>query len=158
MNAHASTSTTTDGSITSLPVKGGKGAPDKFKGDYRDVETFLDHFEALCDEKRVKRDEYKCKGLVRYCSRRVHETLEGLPSYSKKDYAQFRTDFVNLYDSDREKQRYRHKDLHALIKKWRKRKINDLATFKRYQLEYLRIGGWLLKNKKIVDSEHRRWC
>ena len=32
-----------------------------------------------------------------------------------------------------------------------------METFKRYHLAYLRVGGWLLKNKKIVESEHRRW-
>lgn len=146
-----------EGTITSLPTRSGKGAPDIFKGDYRDVEQFLDHFEALCDEKNVVKEEYKCKGLVRYCSRDVRETLEGLEAFTNKNYTDFRKAFIYHYDKDRERQRYRLKDLYALAQKWRKRKVENLETFKRYHLRYLRIGGWLLKNKKIVDSEHRRW-
>ena len=153
----STTSSKPEGTITSLPVKGGKGAPDTFKGNYRDVETFLDHFEALCAERNVIKDEHKCKGFLRYCSTTVRETLEGLKAYTSKNYAEFRKEFIYHYDKDREKQRYKLKDLYALVKKWKERKIKNLETFKKYHLAYLRIGGWLLKNKKIVESEHRRW-
>ena len=153
----STTNSKPEGTITSLPVKGGKGAPDTFKGSYRDVEMFLDHFEALCAERNVIKDEHKCKGFLRYCSTTVRETLEGLKSYTNKNYAEFRKEFIYHYDKDREKQRYKLKDLYALVKKWKERKIKNLQTFKKYHLAYLRVGGWLLKNKKIVDSEHRRW-
>ena len=146
-----------EGTITSLPTRNGKGAPDIFKGDYRDVEQFLDHFEALCDEKNVVKGEHKCKGLVRYCSREVRETLEGLQAFTDKHYDDFKKEFIYHYDKDREKQRYKLKDLYSLARKWRERKIENLETFKRYHLKYLRIGGWLLKHKKLVESEHRRW-
>ena len=149
--------TQVSGTITSLPVKGGKGAPDTFKGDYRDVEPFLDHFEALCAERNVTKDEVKCLGFVRYCSSTVRETLQGLKAFTDKNYSEFRDEFVYHYDRDREKQRYKLKDLYALVKKWKERKIRNLETFKKYHLAYLRVGGWLLKNKKIVESEHRRW-
>ena len=89
-----------EGTITSLPVRKGKGAPDTFKGDYRDIEHFLDHFEALCEERNVKKGEYKCKGLMRYCSRDVRETMEGLKSYTELDYTDFKRDFIYHYDKD----------------------------------------------------------
>jgi len=146
-----------EGTITSLPGKGAKGAPDTFDGDYRDIDTFLDHFETLCAEKNVIKGEYKCKGLVRYCSRTIREALTGLKSYTDQDYDEFRKDFIYYFDKDREKQRFRLQDLYKLARKWKDRKIDSLATFKKYHLQYLRIGGWLLMNKKIVDSEHRRW-
>lgn len=148
---------TPEGTITSLPVRKGKGAPDTFKGDFRDIEIFLDNFEALCTEKNVIKDEYKCKGLVRYCSREVRETLEGLKSYSDKDYSTFKSDIIYYYDKDRERQRYRMKDIHLLVKKWKEKRIDNLETFKKYHLKYLKIGGWLLRHKKITEPEHRRW-
>ena len=146
-----------EGTITSLPVRKGKGAPETFKGDYRDIEVFLDHFEALCAEKNIKKDEYKCKGLIRYCSREVRETLEGLQSFTSKNYTLFREDIIYHYDKDRERQRYRMKDLHKLVTKWEGRKIENLETFKKYHLKYLKVGGWLLKNNKLTESEHRKW-
>jgi hypothetical protein len=146
-----------EGTITSLPVRKGKGAPDIFKGDFRDIEPFLDHLEALIAEKNIVKDEYKCRGLVRYCSREVRETLEGLKSFTDKDYNAFKRDFIYHYDKDRERQRYKIKDLHALVKKWSGKKISNLETFKKYHLKYLKIGGWLLKHKKILDQEHRKW-
>ena len=146
-----------EGTITSLPVRKGKGAPDTFKGDYRDIEPFLDHFEALCAEKNVSKDEYKCRGLLRYCSREVRETLEGLKSYSDKNYKDFQADFIYHYDKDRERQRYKVKDLHSLVRKWQEKKVGNLETFKKYHLKYLKIGGWLLKHHKITDAEHRKW-
>lgn len=152
-----SNSTAPEGTITSLPVKKGKGAPDTFKGDFRDIGSFIDHFETLCKEKNVVGDKYKCRGLVRYCSREVRETLEGLKSYLDKDYPSFKRDFIYHYDKDRETQRYKLKDLHALVRKWREKKIGNLETFKKYHLKYLRVGGWLLKNKKITDLKHRKW-
>jgi len=135
------TQTPPEGTITSLPVKKGKGAPDTFKGDFRDIEPCLDHFNTLCEERKVKKDEYKCRGFVKYCSREVREMLEGLKSYS---------------DKDRERQRYKLKDLHALVRKWREKKIGNLETFKKCHLKYLKIGGWLLKHKKITDADHRK--
>jgi len=123
-----------EGTITSLPVRKSKSAPDTFKGDYRDIGIFWDHFEVLCDEKNVLRDEHKCNGLVRYCSRGVRETLEGLKAFTDKDYNELKREFIDLYDKDREKKRYRLKDLQALVKKWKKKKITNLETFKRYSM------------------------
>jgi hypothetical protein len=145
------------GTVTSLPVRKGKGVPDTFKGDYRDIDMFLDHFEALCAERNVTGDADKCKGLLRYCLRDVREALEALKSYSDKKYSDLRKDFIYFYDQERESQRYRLKDLQELVRKWKDKRIEDLETFKKYHLKYQRIGGWLLKHKRLGESEHRRW-
>ena len=146
-----------EGTITSLPGKEGKGAPDTFGGDYEDIEEFLDHFEVLCDEKNVIKDEYKCKGLVRYCRRGVKETLKSLKAYTDMNYAELKKEFIEYYDQERTKQRYKLKHLRELVEKWKGRKIEDLETFKKYQLAFVRVGGWLLQHKKIVESEHQRF-
>ena len=146
-----------EGTITSLPGKEGKGAPETFEGDYEDIEEFLDHFEVLCDEKNVIKDEYKCKGLVRYCRRGVKETLKSLKAYTDMNYAELKKEFIEYYDQERTKQRYKLKHLRELVEKWKGRKIEDLETFKKYQLAFVRVGGWLLQHKKIVESEHRRF-
>ena len=123
----------------------------------RHLRETIDHFEVLCDEKNVIKDEYKCKGLVRYCRRGVKETLKSLKAYTDMNYAELKKEFIEYYDQERTKQRYKLKHLRELVEKWKGRKIEDLETFKKYQLAFVRVGGWLLQHKKIVESEHRRF-
>ena len=157
MATGSTTGSRPEGTITSLPTEEGKGAPDEFTGDSRDIKTFLDHFEALCAEKNVLRGEYKCKGLVRYCDAEMRETLQSLKAYTDMNYDELKKEIIEYYDLDWQKQWYKLRHLQVLVKKWGKRKIKSLEKFKKYQLEYLRIGGWLLKHRKIVETEHQRW-
>ena len=46
---------TPEGTITSLPVRKGKGAPDTFKGDFRDIEIFLDHLKLYVQRRMLSR-------------------------------------------------------------------------------------------------------
>ena len=157
MATGSTTGSRPEGTITSLPTKEGKGAPDEFTGSSREIETFLDHFEALCAEKNVQKGEYKCRGLVRYCDAKTRETLQSLKAYTDMNYDELKKEIIEYYDQDLQKQRYKLRHLRELAKKWQKRKIEDIGMFKKYQIQYLRIGGWLLKNGKIVEAEHRRW-
>ena len=79
-------------SILDLPVLGGKGSPKKFRGDHSKVATFLDHYDQICTQYNLILDRDRCRAMLRYCSRKVRETIEGLDSYRNPNYVQIKLD------------------------------------------------------------------
>ena len=81
--------TTNATGVHNLPVPGSKSAPKKFKGKFSDVKPFLKHYEKLCMQKGIVDEEEKIQNLTQYCSRKVREFLEGLPSYTDENWEAF---------------------------------------------------------------------
>ena len=141
-------------SILDLPVLGGKGSPKKFQGDHTRIATFLDHHDQLCTQYNLIADSDKCKAMLRYCSRKVRETIEGLNSYQNPDYRRLREDLLELYDDELLKKRFKKRDLEQFLRSSRKRKIRTLGDFRRFEREFIRIGGWLRNEAKISDNDY----
>ena len=67
-----------------LPSPGTKGAPKKFTGDYSEVNKFIEAYERVCRQNKVSTDQDKVENITQYCSRSVHQFIEGLQSYQDK--------------------------------------------------------------------------
>src|SRR5579871_5371091 len=146
-------STTTTLSVLDLPTRGTKAAPPTFKGDYTRVQAFVDHYERLLHRCNVTDDGEKCKSVLQYCSNRVRQTIEGMPDYITPDWARLKDNILQFYDAERNDLRFSKRDLQALIRITRGQPIKSLKDFRRYQQEFIRIGGWLLGKKKITNEE-----
>ncbi|KAF9030233.1 hypothetical protein BDZ89DRAFT_949931 [Hymenopellis radicata] len=135
-----------------LPPLGSKSAPTKFAGNYEDVKTFLRRYDRLCNAYNV-RDAEKCERIIDYCSRSVVRLIESLQSYRDNDWAQLYEDLLEFYDADLKETRYNVRDIRKLAKKWYKKKIPNLRTWKKYQREFITISGWLVSKRKLTMDE-----
>ena len=104
-----------------LPVPGSKNAPKKFKGKFSEIKLFIKHYEKLCVQKKVTDPKEKIENLTQYCSRKVREFMEGLPSYSGDDWEIFSQNLLEYYDADRDTKHYKRGDLEAFCKQMRYR-------------------------------------
>ena len=116
-------------SILDLPVLGGKGSPKKFRGDHAKVATFLDHYDQLCTQFNLVSEQDQCKAMLRYCGRKVRETIEGLSSYRNPDYVQLKMDMLQIYDNKKLRKRFKRRDLEHFLKYSQKKKIQTLSDF-----------------------------
>lgn len=138
-----------------LPIVGTKGAPKKFKGKSNEVESFLHHYEKLCAKWNVTSANDRIQNITQYCSRPVREFLEGLTSYTSSDWAKFKKDFKEFFNADRDDQRFCYKDLEKFTTTARrKHSIKDLATWRKYSRELIRIAGWLYTHGKIDNKQY----
>ena len=150
----SATMTTTMLGPNSLPILGQKGAPEKFRGRYDKVKTFIRHYEKLCALKAVTDAKDKIENITQYCSRNVREFMEGLPSYSQASWEIFAHDVLKFFDAERDARRYRVKDLESYVINTRsKSTFKNLATWKSYNRGFIRIAGWLVQKKKIDDED-----
>ena len=102
LNPSNSGTTTTPAvvSYTKLPPIRTKAALRTFKRSHWKLNTFLDHYNQICVKNKVTDDTNKCKGLIRYCSDDVVDTIESLDAYIKKDFLALIQEIQWLYDGD----------------------------------------------------------
>ena len=141
---------------TSLPLPGHRQAPPKFKGDYRDLERFITHFDHVCAQFNVIDDDQKCLGIVRYCSHDVADIIEALDAYKKKDYSALVKKIKWHLDEGRKETEFDLEHLEEVVEYWQDKVIRDLETFKEYELDFLRVAGQLKTQNHISDQEYDR--
>jgi hypothetical protein len=143
--------------ILDLPTRRTKSAPDTFRGDYTKVQDFIDHYERLLHRCNVTSDREKCKSITQYCSKKVAQTIEGMPDYIKPDWDQLKDSILEFYDAERNNLRFNKGQLRALAKSSSEFVISSLKDFRKYQQEYIRIAGWLLGQQKIEEKDFNRY-
>ncbi|KAH7918693.1 hypothetical protein BV22DRAFT_1051569 [Leucogyrophana mollusca] len=141
-------------SALTLPHPGTKQLPKMFKGEYSQVKKFLKHYEKLCDQHRVTLQTEKCENLTQYCSTKVADFIEVLPSYTAKDWHQLKANILEFYDADLDSKHYTAKDLVSFVKSSKEKKIKNLSQWKKYTRDFTMIAGWLLANNKVTADEH----
>ncbi|KAJ7588176.1 hypothetical protein C8J56DRAFT_1050236 [Mycena floridula] len=137
-----------------MPLPPNKGAPKKFRGDYAYVRKFLKQYVQLCRAYNVTSEQEKCEKLLDYVSSRVGKFIESNSNYINKDWDELEKDLLHYYDAERVDTRYALKDLVLLTDKWAKKDMSDLATYKRYSIEFHTIAGWLVM-KDMLTIRHR---
>ena len=140
--------------LLNMPIPGSRLAPEKYKGDYSRIRTFISHYELLCDYNNVISGTDKCETIIRYCSTRVRQVILGLPSYTQRDWKSLKEDLLQLYDAERDTKRYRVRDLIKFVKQSKNKSIRDLIKWKKYVRNFIMIAGWLLEQKKISERIH----
>ena len=140
-------------SILDMPLPGTKKAPKKFKGDYRYIRDFLDHYERLLNQCHITNNDEKCAAIRQYCSSAVKETIEGLADYQTPDWTRLKTALLKLYDSERNDQRYSERDLMSFLRISRDTTITSMKQFRNYERSFQRIAGWLKGKGKLTEPE-----
>ena len=140
--------------VLNMPVPKSKLAPETFRGDYAKVKDFIDHYDRLLLQHNVITHKDRCETIIRYCGRRERETIKNIDSYSTPDWTRLREDILKVYDADRDTKRYTVKDVMGFARRRQRRRISDLAAWKKYVRSFLRIAGSLLKNRKLTTDEH----
>jgi len=144
-------------SILDMPILGTKQAPKKFKGDYRHVEDFINHYERLLQRCNVTDEKEKCHNLRQYCSSVVKETIEGMQDYITPDWTKLKAMILKFYDAERNEQRYTERDLTAFVRVTRNQQVSSVNGFRTYQRSFCRVGGWLRNQGKITDTQFQRY-
>lgn len=140
--------------VVNLPIPGTKGAPKKFKGKYSAIRQFINHYEKICAQKAVTDAHEKIENITQYCSRRVREFMEGLPSFSGTNWNLFTQDLLEYFDAERDVKRYTCSNLDSFCKKARKQKRSMRMTlWKQYNRDFIRIAGWLISHRKLTADE-----
>lgn len=137
-----------------MPTPGSKLAPRKFKGKHTEIKDFLKHYERLCAQNHVTSNREKCESITQYCSNKVATFIEALESYTRPDWETLKKDLLMYYDADRSQQRYLPKDLLEFVRKSREQPMRTLTAWKQYCRRYIRIGGFLLSQKRITANDH----
>jgi hypothetical protein len=135
-----------------MPLLGQKSAPAKFHGRYDEVKYFLRHYNQLCKGYNVS-DVEKCERIIDYCSSRVVQLIEALPSYISKNWTKLQADILAYFDADLKETRFIRRDLLSLTRQWKHKNINSLTTWKRYERKFITIAGWLYAKGKITDDQ-----
>ena len=154
--ANMATTTTTTTVVTGpngLPIKGQRGAPTTFTGRFDEIVTFLQHYERVCAQKQVTSDQDLIENLTQYCTRKVREFMEGLPSFKGGVWASFKKDLLKYFDAERDSGRYRISDLEKFVTDARNNKIKSLPTWKTFNRSYIRIAGWLTNHGKLPSRD-----
>ena len=137
-----------------MPLPDTKVAPEKFRGRYTRIRSFLIHYELLLEQHNVHSDKDKCDLIIRYCSRKVTEFIQALTSYGDKKWDKLKEDLLKYYDADLDNKKYRIGDLIKLVKACKEKKLKNLSAWREYGRKFITIGGWLLKKKKLTDEEY----
>ncbi|KAF8837045.1 hypothetical protein BDN67DRAFT_883117, partial [Paxillus ammoniavirescens] len=72
--------------IAHLPQPGSRTAPEKFKGDYTKVRTFVKQYERLLALCNVTNDRDKCENITQYCESKTNRLIEVLKSYQEGNW------------------------------------------------------------------------
>lgn len=144
-------------SVDTMPSPKHKSAPEKFRGGYDKVTEFLASFERLCAQHNVILDSEKCESLLRYCSKREKQTIKNIPFYRSKQWDALKEAILNLYDADLDADRYSEEDVKRFIKKSKTKRIRNLASWKKYSRNFIRIAGSLKSENRISEREYARY-
>src|SRR6266481_2343248 len=138
-----------------LPPPKSKKAPKMFTGHHAEIESFIREFVQMMNLYNIPATE-RFELITRYVSRRVAEVIEALTEYQRKDWDGLKKQLKKLYNHIKVEKRYSEKNLDTFVKEWSRKPLHDLSYFRKYQRDFLHIGGWLLQAQKITDNQYRK--
>ena len=137
-----------------MPIRGTKNAPDTFKGDYRHVESFIDHYNRLLDHYHVTSERDKCHGLLEYCSQGVKDYIQTSPYFMAPDWSELQKDILNVYDAERMNNRVKPKDFYKFVEQSSLGQITNLTQWKKYHRKYISQAGILKSNRALDELQY----
>jgi hypothetical protein len=140
--------------LAQMPIRGSKNAPTTFRGGFKHVEKFVDHYSRLLDFYHVTSEADKCQGILEYCSQDVKDYIQVHPNYLTPDWNKLKEEILAAYDADRMNTRIRFKDFLKLVKQFRQGHITNLSQWKRYHRDYVTKAGFLKQKDRISDKQY----
>ena len=93
-------------SILTMPLPDTKAAPEKFRGRYTRIKSFLIHYKLFLGQINVLSDRDRCELITQYYSQKVTEFIKALPSYTEKKWEKLKEDMLKYYDADLDNKMY----------------------------------------------------
>jgi len=140
--------------LAQMPVRGEKKAPKTFRGHFKQVTPFIDHYNHLLECNNVRTDKDKCHGILEYCSQKVKDFIQINPHYLTPNWSKLQQEILNAYDAERMDTRIRPQDFYAFIEQNAKIRIANLSQWKKYHREYIAKAGFLKQANKLNDTEY----
>ena len=140
--------------LLQMPLRGSKNAPETFKGNYKHVETFIDHYNRLLNYYHVTSEADKCHGILEYCSLNVKDYIQTNPHFLAPNWSQLQKDILNVYDAERMKSRIKPKDFYTFIQNSSQGQITNLSQWKKYHRDYISQAGFLKHNAQLDDLQY----
>ena len=141
----------------SMPLRGQKGSPKTFKGDYREVRRFINHVEKLFSKHQVILDQDKCDAVLEYCSLGVEDFIQQCQNFIQPNWGLLRDELLRFYDAERLTSKYEYADLQRFILRHHKRKCQSLSKWKEYYRRYTTIAGQLKEQGVLSDRDYRAY-
>src|SRR6266481_3320609 len=124
-----------------IPSPKSKKAPKIFTGHHAEIKSFIHEFIQMMNLYNIP--AIKCFELITcYVSHQVAEVIEALTKYQRKDWDSLKKQLKKLYNHIKVEKCYSKKHLDAFVKEWSYKLLQDLSYFRKYQRDFLRIGGW----------------
>jgi hypothetical protein len=154
MSALASGVGATALTIAHLPQPGSRTAPEKFKGDYTKVRTFVKQYERLLALCNVTNDRDKCENITQYCGSKTNRLIEVLKAYQEGNWPALKNQILKLFDADRDLKRYKIRDLDDFVRHRKSIPIKTLSDWTKFIKDFIAIAGWLQLRNKISDDDY----
>jgi hypothetical protein len=154
MSALASGVGATALTIAHLPQPGSRTAPEKFKGDYMKVRTFVKQYERLLALCNVTNDRDKCENITQYCGSKTNRLIEVLKAYQEGNWPALKNQILKLFDADRDLKRYKIRDLDDFVRHRKSIPIKTLSDWTKFIKDFIAIAGWLQLRNKISDDDY----
>jgi hypothetical protein len=141
--------------LAQMPVRGTKHAPPTFKGEYRRVSRFIDHYTHLLQYYQVTSDYDKCKGILEYCSQDVEDFIVACPDFINPKWEALKNEILKYYDAERMETRIQLSDFVRFLQDQSRTTITNLSQWKKYNRKYLAQAGFLKRNNQIEETEYQ---
>ena len=130
--------------LAQMPIRGHKNAPETFRGNYKHVAKFIEHYNRL----HVISEKDKCHGILEYCHQNVKDFIQINPHYLSPNWKTLQEEILNAYDADHMNSRIRPKDFFNYVRNHGQGQITNLSQWKKYHRDYIAKAGFLKQNKQ----------
>jgi len=86
--------------LAQMPIHGTKRAPPLFKGEYKQVVRFIEHYCHLLEYYQVTSDQDQCRGIIEYCSQDVEDFILSCPDYIVPNWEALKEEILKYYDAE----------------------------------------------------------
>ncbi|KAF8210439.1 hypothetical protein K438DRAFT_1456073, partial [Mycena galopus ATCC 62051] len=141
-----------------LPHRGSKDAPKTFRGNYSDVQNFIDHYERVFTKCGITSEREKCESVLMYCSVDVQYVIHTLEGYEVSRWSVLKRDILRHYDAERGLRRFGNKfDVKRYVAKHREKTCTSLTQWRHYYTKFHSIAGGPLTKGHLSREDYNAY-
>ncbi|KAF8158653.1 hypothetical protein K438DRAFT_1620500, partial [Mycena galopus ATCC 62051] len=140
-----------------LPHRGSKDAPRTFRGNYSDVQNFIDHYERVLKKCNITSEREKCESILMYCAVDVQYVIRTLEGYEVNRWAMLKRDILKHYDAERVYQKHKPVDVKRYVAKHREKTCSSLTQWRHYYTKFHSIAGGPLTKGHLSREDYNAY-
>jgi len=121
-----------------MPIRGTKHAPQLFKGEYRWVARFIEHYCHLLEYYQVTSDQDQCQGITEYCLQDVEDFILSCLDYIVPNWEALKEEILKCYDAERMDTHIQLPDFIIFLSEQVKKPMTNLSQWK-----MLKLPSWV---------------